>query len=599
MIRDKQLRCLVLGNDGRVALAIVRSLGRVGVKVVLGYDESNSLCRHSRYIEKKILFPSISLSSEKWLRELICHLEREEYDLVIPSSDLTLVPLVLNRDKIKHLAKFAIPDENGFNYTYNKHLTFKLAQELNIPCPNNYFVERVGEISSALKRLSFPIVVKPISSKIFKNGIVKNLNVEVAWDKKELLFLVKKFLQFNPVSLQDFIKGESIGNFFLMQKGELKAAFQHRRIHQPDFGNGIGGGSSYRQGEKINQRVFEYSLKILKKIKWNGVAMVEYLHDIENNKFYLIEINGRFWGSLPLAIVSGVDFPLWLFEAEVGKVLEKKTIYREGVFCRNMKRDFIWGIERFKRSKRKISLLFSLPRKIIKALSRIIKKQEYFDELVKDDLLPGLVVIFSIIKKILFLIPRKIYFWLQRKTLKLLYRFQLYRFYKLKLFKRILLKNKKGLKIAFVCQGNICRSPTAEHILKYLTNKKKISLITIESFGFNTKKNYQINRFAFKVAKNNKIEITGHKVREFNSEVFKENDIIFVFEISQYFYLTKNFPKLSNKVFLLGLFNQENDVEIEDPYNHNIEVYRKNFKDIYKSLNNLVSLLRNIRNFKS
>ncbi len=50
-------------------------------------------------------------------------------------------------------------------------------------------------------------------------------------------------------------------------------------------------------------------IRILKKLNWHGVAMVEFKKDAKSGEYKLIEINPKFWGSLGLAIASGVDFP--------------------------------------------------------------------------------------------------------------------------------------------------------------------------------------------------------------------------------------------------------------------------------------------------
>jgi hypothetical protein len=53
-----------------------------------------------------------------------------------------------------------------------------------------------------------------------------------------------------------------------------------------------------------------------------------------------LEVNGRFWNSLPLAVYAGVDFPALLAElAERGDV-DAVADYRAGVRCRWMLGDF-------------------------------------------------------------------------------------------------------------------------------------------------------------------------------------------------------------------------------------------------------------------
>ncbi len=57
----------------------------------------------------------------------------------------------------------------------------------------------------------------------------------------------------------------------------------------------------------------------LNALGWQGVGMFEYRWDASNGEFYLMELNGRFWGSLHLALFAGVDFPALLVACHLGR----------------------------------------------------------------------------------------------------------------------------------------------------------------------------------------------------------------------------------------------------------------------------------------
>lgn len=66
--------------------------------------------------------------------------------------------------------------------------------------------------------------------------------------------------------------------------------------------------------------------------------MIEYKVDAESGVPYLMEINGRFWGSLQLAIDAGVDFPRLLLECAEDRAPLAPAPYRVGVRSR-----WFWG----------------------------------------------------------------------------------------------------------------------------------------------------------------------------------------------------------------------------------------------------------------
>jgi hypothetical protein len=62
--------------------------------------------------------------------------------------------------------------------------------------------------------------------------------------------------------------------------------------------------------------------------------MMEYRWEPGTNRFHFIEMNGRFWGSLHLALFAGVDFPALLVDAHVGRPLPELGVFPRGVRCR-------------------------------------------------------------------------------------------------------------------------------------------------------------------------------------------------------------------------------------------------------------------------
>lgn len=83
----------------------------------------------------------------------------------------------------------------------------------------------------------------------------------------------------------------------------------------------------------LDAEMIEASKKLLAAVDWQGVAMVEFKRDVRDGKAKLMEINGRFWGSLQLAIASGIDFPVlylkWLLQGEQNESL--KDNYKIGL----------------------------------------------------------------------------------------------------------------------------------------------------------------------------------------------------------------------------------------------------------------------------
>src|SRR5436309_4883105 len=77
-------------------------------------------------------------------------------------------------------------------------------------------------------------------------------------------------------------------------------------------------------------------------LRYTGVAMVEFKIDLPTGRWILVEINGRFWGSLPLAIAAGADFPYWLYQMMVEGRRDFPREYAIGIYARNTSQDLEW-----------------------------------------------------------------------------------------------------------------------------------------------------------------------------------------------------------------------------------------------------------------
>jgi predicted ATP-grasp superfamily ATP-dependent carboligase len=116
----------------------------------------------------------------------------------------------------------------------------------------------------------------------------------------------------------------------LDEASNIKAAFVHKKLRMYPV---QGGPSTLREGVEHPQ-IMELGLSLLKSLNWVGVGMVEFKVDPRDGIPKLMEVNPRFWGSLQLAIVSGVDFPYLILKMARGESFEPILSYTVGKRCR-------------------------------------------------------------------------------------------------------------------------------------------------------------------------------------------------------------------------------------------------------------------------
>lgn len=322
------------------AISFIRSLGRRGYRVIAADSVPRSAGFLSRFSDRSIVYPSPENAADEYVKAILKTVREEAVDLIVPITDLTLVPLVEARDRIAPTCQLAAPTSEALEATRNKELTFQIAQQLEIPCPRSFAVHNSSEAIEAARELKWPVVVKPKQSRRFAGGVVESLQVAYANDVNELVAALGK-IHDRPVLLQEYVSGVGVGLELLMHEGQPLAAFQHRRLREMPV---TGGPSSLRESERIDPILYTYSTRLLQSIGWTGLAMVEFKKGVDGPR--LMEVNGRVWGSMPLALHSGMDFPNLLadlyLQGPPSRATAVDTRYTVGVRARNLQLDLKW-----------------------------------------------------------------------------------------------------------------------------------------------------------------------------------------------------------------------------------------------------------------
>ena len=383
------MKVLVEGGEGGVALIVVQSLGRNGTHVVVGSIESTPNSSYSKYCKKHFQYPDPKKYPEKFLNSILYEVKKEQYDVLITLGGEGMLLLSKNRDRFLPFVKIPLPDHDVLLKAYNKAETLKIALEQKIPCPKTYFVKDVEDIKKIQQELIFPVVMKPTESSGSKG-------LEYVTKKEKLIETFEKTSQqFGETIIQELIPpgGETYGFEGLFNKNsEPRAIFVHKRLREYPI---TGGPSTMRVGVK-NEEIEELGTRLLQKLGWYGIAMVEFKVDPRDNTPKLMEINPRFWGSLSLAIASGVDFPYLLCKMAVDGDINVPLTYKPGIksrwlFYGDFKYLFAvlkghstpWGYKSPGRIKTFIEFM------------KFYEKDTTYDFLAWDDPVPGIIKIFS------------------------------------------------------------------------------------------------------------------------------------------------------------------------------------------------------------
>src|SRR5229473_318873 len=142
-ISQSKGKVLVLGDDLRSFLSVIRSLGRRGLRVEVGWCAPDCPARFSRYVSRFHVLPPYSAKDSGWKLAFKRLLQSEDFDLVIPCDDPRIIPLQFNRAELEPLARIYLLEDRAFQITSNKLASHQLAKELGVPVPRSVQLSRL------------------------------------------------------------------------------------------------------------------------------------------------------------------------------------------------------------------------------------------------------------------------------------------------------------------------------------------------------------------------------------------------------------------------------------------------------------------------
>ena len=575
MEQKQKPRVLVLDADMVPALTISRSLSHRNCVVDVASDTINPLIRYSNSVNAVFQYPDPLAVPELFVQWLLEHTRNTYYDLVIPVTERSLVALSEHRGLLSHI-RLAMPGPACLEVALDKAKTLALAAEIGVPLPHSITVSRLDELVDLRQSLKFPLVLKPVRSIGSATGGSSQLQVSYAFDMAELESGCARVLQFGPVLLQEFFSGIGVGVELIARHGKVHYAFQHQRLHEVPL---TGGGSSLRKSEPVMQPLLEAAERLMAALDWTGVAMVEFKLDPQSHKFCLMEINGRFWGSLPLAVAAGADFPSMLLDLELGGEVSPSRPYRNNIYCRLLSRDIHWYEAVLRGGVDKRIAHVPTGWEVFKGLGLFFHFRHRFDVQSIKDPVPGFVdagrVLKSYFHRTLALSREKAFFSRQRRAWR------------------------KGVVAAavanagsmlFVCYGNINRSALADVMVRAYAEDSGIS---VTSAGFHQQDGRPADVVMADVAAQFGVDMRAMRSVCVTTQMLHDSDIIFVMEKSHYDRVCAMDSSIADKVYLLGAHSNaaEWPAEIADPYGRARTDYLACYERIAEAVDNIKSVI--------
>jgi len=337
-VNDRE-RVLVLDGQTNQALACVRSLGRAGYDVFVAATRRRPLAAWSRFSRDSFRLQGETVAAFAELRRWA---RARGVDVVLPLTERACILCNLEREQWEGagITVGSAPDEL-LRLAFDKATTVEIALRSGVAVPPTRAPESLAEAHAAAQEVGFPCVVKSRYSNAWDGSrFLADPGTTYVREPGELDAAIQQHRQGDHWPLiQGFVPGQGKGMFALFDGGRAVAWFAHERLRDV---RPSGSGSSLRRSAPLDPRLLGPAERLLSAMTWHGPAMVEFRDDGVHDPV-LMEVNGRFWGSLQLTVSAGADFPQWWVAILRGRTVDRRAGYATGLTVR-----WLWGdVKRF------------------------------------------------------------------------------------------------------------------------------------------------------------------------------------------------------------------------------------------------------------
>ena len=534
---------LVLDADQLSTLAVVRSLGRHGCAVTAAAASPHAIAFQSRYASQRLIYPDPLQQHRAFLEWLTTTLTNHSFDLMIPVTDRSIVPILTIRNALEALSPIAIAPNPVMEQVVSKCRMHSLALEAGLDVPESWIIKAPAALDAIEPRNGFPLVVKAERSLAWLDGYGQALETRYVADRATLKDLGARYALYGDVLVQSRVMGHGVGLGLLARDGLLLHCFQYRRLHELPL---TGGGSAYRVSETLDPVLEGQAAELVRQLGWHGAMMLEFKYDPRAKMYWFIEANGRFWGGLPLALAAGVDFPRHLVSLYQNQPVSQSA-YSAGVRGRNLERDIDWTRSAVRHADIPMT-------RIVSDALKLVLPREHIDSFAVDD-------------------PRPLVSEVQRIGCRLISAARRRkRLFASNARASELRKNPQQIRsclqqarrLVLVCSGNIMRSAFAEAYLAKLFSSQHGGPAII-SAGLDAQPGRPADPIAGNIAQNHELSLEDHRARALATLELTENDVIFVMERTQVAEATRRYPAHASRIYLLTTLNPSLPIDIVDP----------------------------------
>lgn len=307
---------IVLGNHAPGCVAGTRSLGRRGIPCTIASEDSTIPAFSSKYCAEKVVTSSPLSDLSNYSETLVELAKRPDVRTIIPFREPDVYTLSKHRAEFADHVAALWPKFATLRRAQDRVELLEAARDANVPVPRTQLLDDVDDwdreliVKARYALLCSEYATDLSSDELVEMGKTRYLEPGREPDRDAL----RESMSHTPI-VQEYVPGTEYTFRALYDRGEPVLTSQKRLIRGQKYPRGP---SVYHESV-AHPRLEEVGRAVLDHLDWHGVASVGFMEDRRTGEFKLLEINPRFWASLPLDIHAGVDFPYYYWRLAGGE----------------------------------------------------------------------------------------------------------------------------------------------------------------------------------------------------------------------------------------------------------------------------------------
>jgi len=318
---------VVVSNRAPASVNIVRSLGRRGVRTIVAANEDRTPAAASRYCDESVPLPDPFSDMHAYRDALLALAERPSVRTIAPVREPDVYVLSKYRDAFDEHVTTLWPDAETLAMAHDRLALADAAREAGVAVPKTELLTDAEDWSGrhiVKGRYGFLADRYVEDIEPGSNRSVPPTQYIEPRSTPDIDALIER-MGHVPI-VQEYVEGTEYTIRALYDDGEPVVSTQKALRRGMKYPRGP---SVYHEAVDIPE-LREAGLAVLDELDWHGLASVGFIRDEETGTFTLLEINPRFWASLPCDIHAGVDYPYYYWQLANGTSGPFDPPYRPG-----------------------------------------------------------------------------------------------------------------------------------------------------------------------------------------------------------------------------------------------------------------------------